>query len=263
MSSTIKLLTWPDDLSAPAVRAGRARAQRPRRAGPLRGRVRNARSPGLGGDGLRGEGDDPGCGDRAVEPVRVGRIAERGEAELPAPAVPGQPANLGDALAALQSVSEGRRSAARRTARRLVLSRVRAARTAVRSGNPVRSLPGSDTSGVATRSRPGPLGRDQGSSPCPLCGSSNRQRHSLPSPVGSSRHARSCPFDVGLVRCVKFRFATTAPVSRRWIRHRCRWDNAATTRGAVQVASDNPVELATAYQFPRTSSMRSRVPRAP
>ncbi|MFE2094182.1 hypothetical protein [Streptomyces sp. NPDC059460] len=36
----------------------------------------------------------------------VGRIAERGEVELPAPAVPGQPANLGDALAALQSMSE-------------------------------------------------------------------------------------------------------------------------------------------------------------
>ncbi|MEU0309135.1 hypothetical protein [Streptomyces cyaneofuscatus] len=36
----------------------------------------------------------------------VGRIAGRGETVLPAPAGPGQPANLADALAALQSVSE-------------------------------------------------------------------------------------------------------------------------------------------------------------
>ncbi|MFF2654298.1 hypothetical protein [Streptomyces sp. NPDC058045] len=36
----------------------------------------------------------------------VGRIIERGEAELRAPAGPGQPANLADALAALRTVSE-------------------------------------------------------------------------------------------------------------------------------------------------------------
>ncbi|MFD3728780.1 hypothetical protein [Streptomyces sp. NPDC058671] len=36
----------------------------------------------------------------------VGRIVERGEAELPAPAGAGQPANLTDALEALRSVSE-------------------------------------------------------------------------------------------------------------------------------------------------------------
>ncbi|MGW2113077.1 hypothetical protein [Streptomyces sp. NPDC001948] len=36
----------------------------------------------------------------------VGRIVERGEAELPAPAAAGQPANLGDALEALRSVSD-------------------------------------------------------------------------------------------------------------------------------------------------------------
>ncbi|MGW7071878.1 hypothetical protein ACWGII_41270 [Streptomyces sp. NPDC054855] len=36
----------------------------------------------------------------------LGRIAERGETQVPAPAGPGQPANLGDALATLQSVSE-------------------------------------------------------------------------------------------------------------------------------------------------------------
>ncbi|MFH9959060.1 hypothetical protein ACH4OX_33260 [Streptomyces roseolus] len=36
----------------------------------------------------------------------VGRIAERGEAEVPVPAAPGEPANLADALTALRSVSE-------------------------------------------------------------------------------------------------------------------------------------------------------------
>lgn len=36
----------------------------------------------------------------------LGRIAERGETQVPAPAGPGQPANLGDALAMLRSVSE-------------------------------------------------------------------------------------------------------------------------------------------------------------
>ncbi|MEU6611570.1 hypothetical protein ABZ922_42290 [Streptomyces shenzhenensis] len=36
----------------------------------------------------------------------VGRIVERGEAELPAPAGPGQSANLADALAALRTVSD-------------------------------------------------------------------------------------------------------------------------------------------------------------
>ncbi|MET8816439.1 hypothetical protein ABZW47_31115 [Streptomyces sp. NPDC004549] len=36
----------------------------------------------------------------------TGRIIERGEAELPAPAGPGQPTNLADALAALQKVSD-------------------------------------------------------------------------------------------------------------------------------------------------------------
>jgi len=36
----------------------------------------------------------------------AGRIVERGEAELPAPAGPGQPANLADALAALRRVSD-------------------------------------------------------------------------------------------------------------------------------------------------------------
>jgi hypothetical protein len=36
----------------------------------------------------------------------LGQIAERGETQVPAPAGPGQPANLGDALAALGSVSE-------------------------------------------------------------------------------------------------------------------------------------------------------------
>ncbi|MFE6225322.1 hypothetical protein [Streptomyces sp. NPDC057854] len=36
----------------------------------------------------------------------VGRIAERGEAEVPAPAAPGERANLADALAALRTVSE-------------------------------------------------------------------------------------------------------------------------------------------------------------
>ncbi|MFJ6615062.1 hypothetical protein ACIQPT_32860 [Streptomyces sp. NPDC091289] len=40
----------------------------------------------------------------------VGRIAGRGETVLPAPAGPGQPANLADALAALRSVSEQVRS---------------------------------------------------------------------------------------------------------------------------------------------------------
>ncbi|MFF9499598.1 hypothetical protein [Streptomyces sp. NPDC014656] len=36
----------------------------------------------------------------------VGRIVERGEAELPAPAGPGQPANLADALATLRTVAD-------------------------------------------------------------------------------------------------------------------------------------------------------------
>ncbi|MFE5902404.1 hypothetical protein ACFQ67_34050 [Streptomyces sp. NPDC056488] len=36
----------------------------------------------------------------------VGRVVERGEAELPAPADPGQPANLADALTALRTVAD-------------------------------------------------------------------------------------------------------------------------------------------------------------
>ncbi|MCX4451740.1 hypothetical protein [Streptomyces sp. NBC_01789] len=36
----------------------------------------------------------------------VGRLVERGEAELPAPASPGQPANLTDALMALRTVAD-------------------------------------------------------------------------------------------------------------------------------------------------------------
>jgi hypothetical protein len=38
--------------------------------------------------------------------AEVGHIAERGETQVPAPASPGQPANLADALATLRSVSE-------------------------------------------------------------------------------------------------------------------------------------------------------------
>lgn len=45
--------------------------------------------------------------DALVELARsAGRIVERGETELPAPAGPGQPANLADALVALQTVSD-------------------------------------------------------------------------------------------------------------------------------------------------------------
>ncbi|WLQ38378.1 hypothetical protein P8A18_33155 (plasmid) [Streptomyces castrisilvae] len=45
--------------------------------------------------------------DALAELVRaVGRLVERGEAELPAPASPGQPANLADALTALRTVAD-------------------------------------------------------------------------------------------------------------------------------------------------------------